>query len=468
MKTSAPMDGMSLFRRQFLGKAGLGFGAMALARLLGGESRGAFPNFPPRARRVIYLDMVGGPSQIDLFDPKPELARRDGQVCPDEFLAGERFAFIRGKPTLMGSPYKFSRYGASGASVSELLPALSGMVDDLAFIRSMHTDEFNHGPAQVFQQTGFGRFGRPSIGAWLSYGLGTENENLPAYVVLVSGALPGGGAQVWGSGFLPSVHQGVEFRSGGDPVLFLTSPAGHERTDRRRLLDTIAELDQAHFAVAGDPEIATRIRQYELAYRMQTAVPELADLRQEKPETLELYGAKPGLPSFANNCLLARRLVERGVRMVQLYDDGWDHHGDLTKLLPQKCQQTDRAVAALLADLKRRGLLDDTLVVWGGEFGRTPVRQLEQGDKLLSPGRDHHKGAYTMWLAGAGVKRGTTHGSTDEIGYRVTRDPVHVHDLNATILHLLGIDHTKLTYRYQGREFRLTDVHGEVVKGLLA
>ena len=473
-----PFDALCdhLSRRTFLRRSGFSLGAIALGTLLGpAATAGSAPalprrltHFAPRAKRVIYLDMVGGPSQLDLFDPKPELNRRHGEVCPDEFLRGERFAFIRGKPTLLGSNYQFARHGRSGAEISELLPHLAGVADELTFIRSMHTDEFNHGPAQIFQHTGFGRLGRPSLGSWVSYGLGTENENLPAYVVLVSGALPGGGSAVWNAGFLPSVHQGVEFRGEGEPVLFLSNPPGQERSDRRRILDTIGELDQAHLEAAGNPEIATRIKQYELAFRMQTAVPELMDLGRETPETLTLYGAQPGKPSFANNCLLACRLVERGVRMVQLFDDGWDHHGDLGRQLPEKCRQTDRAVAALVRDLKRRGLLEDTLVVWGGEFGRTPVRQVEQGDRILTPGRDHHKGAYTMWLAGGGVKPGVTHGSTDEIGYRIARDPVHVHDLNATVLHCLGIDHTRLTYFHQGRDYRLTDVHGEVAKALLA
>jgi hypothetical protein len=464
-------------RRTFLRRAGLGFGAIGLQSLLAGSQPGAGasphavrpPHFAPRAKRVIYLHMVGAPSQLDLFDHKPALAKHDGQPCPDEFIRGKRFAFLRGHPTIAASRYRFQHYGKSGAEISELLPNLARVADELAIVKSVHTDEFNHAPAQLFLHTGFGRLGRPSFGSWVTYGLGSENEDLPAYVVLLSGPLAGAGTSLWSTGFLPSVHQGVQFRSSGEPVLFLNNPDGHSAADRRRVLDTVQRLNQAQLAEVGDPEIATRISQYEMAFRMQTSVPELMDIAQEPKATLDQYGAQPGQASFANNCLLARRLIERGVRMVQLYDADWDHHGDLAGRLPRKCQDVDQGMAALVQDLKQRGLLDDTLVIWGGEFGRTPMAQVDSGAGVATtPGRDHHKDAFTMWMTGGGVKRGQTFGSTDELGYHIADQPVHVHDLNATILHLLGLDHERLTYRYQGRDFRLTDVHGHVVKGLLA
>ncbi len=464
-------------RRTFLRRSGLGFGAIALQSLLAGAqpAPGASPHavrpshFAPRAKRVIYLHMVGAPSQLDLFDHKPALAKHDGQPCPDEFIRGKRFAFLRGHPTIAASRYQFQRYGKSGAEISELLPNLARVADELAIVKSVHTDEFNHAPAQLFLHTGFGRLGRPSFGSWVTYGLGSENQDLPAYVVLLSGPLAGAGTSLWSTGFLPSVHQGVQFRSSGEPVLFLNNPDGHSAADRRRVLDTVQRLNQAQLAEVGDPEIATRISQYEMAFRMQTSVPELMDIAREPQAVLEQYGAQPGKASFANNCLLARRLIERGVRMVQLYDADWDHHGDLAGRLPRKCQDVDQGMAALVQDLRQRGLLDDTLVIWGGEFGRTPMAQVDSGAGVATkPGRDHHKDAFTMWLAGGGVKTGQTFGGTDELGYHIAEQPVHVHDLNATILHLLGLDHERLTYRYQGRDFRLTDVHGKVVKGLLA
>jgi hypothetical protein len=414
--------------------------------------------------------MIGAPSQLDLFDPKPELLKRDGQPCPPELLKGRRFAFIGGDQlTLAGSRYTFARHGQSGAQISELLPHLTRVADDIAVVRSLHTNEINHAPAQMFLHTGFGQGGRPSFGSWVTYGLGSENQDLPAYVVLVSGPTGGAGTSLWSSGFLPSVYQGVQFRTSGDPVLFLSDPKGQGRQDRRRILDAVAALNQAALEEAGDPEIATRISQYEMAYRMQTSVPELMDIAQESPATLAMYGATPGKPSFANNCLLARRLVERGVRLVQLYDADWDHHNNIATRLPNKCRDVDQGKAALVMDLKQRGLLDDTLVIWGGEFGRTPLRQGVSGDGTTTKaGRDHHKDAYTMWLAGGGIKPGITYGRTDDFGFGVVENPVHVHDLNATVLHLLGLDHERLTYRYQGREFRLTDVHGHVMRGLLA
>ncbi|MFM9090505.1 MAG: DUF1501 domain-containing protein [Verrucomicrobiota bacterium] len=481
MKTAAPLPPADWLdharaetRRAFLRSSGVGLGGIALSSLLG-QSLGAAaataraPHFAPRAKRVIYLHMVGAPSQLDLFDPKPALARYDGQKAPEELIRGKRFAFLRGHPSIGASRYAFARHGRSGAEISELLPRLAGVADELAIVRSLHTDEFNHAPAQLFLHTGFGRLGRPSFGSWLAYGLGTENADLPAYVVLLSGPLAGAGTSLWGPGFLPSVHQGVQFRSGGDPVLYLGNPAGHGRADRRRVLDTLRELNEAQLADVGDPEIATRISQYEMAVRMQAAVPGLMDLKGESPETLELYGVKPGQASFAANCLLARRLVEQGVRLVQLYDADWDHHADLATRLPRKCQDVDQGMAALLTDLRRRGLLDDTLVIWGGEFGRTAMLQNDSGAGVATkPGRDHQKDAFTMWMAGGGVKAGLTYGATDELGHAVADKPVHVHDLNATILHLLGLDHERLTFRYQGRDFRLTDVHGHVVRDLLA
>jgi len=451
----------SVTRRTFLKNSGVGLGALGLGSLLNdslfaaASSTTRAPHFAPRAKRVIYLHMVGAPSQLDLFDHKPALAPLDGKPCPDDFIKGKRF--------------EFARHGHSGAQISSLLPHLATVADELAFVKSLHTDEFNHAPAQLLLHTGFGRPGRPSGGSWITYGLGSENSDLPAYVVLQSGPLAGAGTQLWSAGFLPSVHQGVQFRGSGEPVLFLDNPKNHSAADRRQVLDTVRALNHAQLADVGDPEIATRIEQYELAFRMQTSVPELMDISTESRATLELYGAEPGKASFANNCLLARRLVERGVRLVQLYDADWDHHNNLATRLPVKCRDVDRGMAALVRDLKQRGLLDDTLVIWGGEFGRTPMAQTDTGNGNASnPGRDHHKEAYTMWLAGGGVKRGLTYGATDDLGYHIAENPVHVHDLNATVLHLLGLDHERLTYRYQGRDYRLTDVHGHVVKKLLA
>ncbi len=472
---------LQISRRHFLKRSGFSLGSIALGSLLA-ETFGLAgttstpnplaarkPHFLPRAKQVIYLHMVGAPSQLDLFDHKPTLEKYDDKLCPQELIEGKRFAFLRGHPKIAASKFKFSRHGQSGQSISELLPNLAKVADDITIINSMRTEEFNHGPAQLFLHTGFGRPGRPSFGSWVTYGLGTENENLPAYVVLVSGPLAGAGTSLWSTGFLPSIYQGVQFRSSGDPVLFLSNPEGHSRADRRRLLDAVSSLNEHALAGIGDPEIATRIGQYEMAYRMQTTVPELSDLSSESPQTLAMYGAKPGKTSFANNCLLARRLIERGVRIVQLYDSNWDHHSDIANGLPRKCKDVDLATSALIQDLKQRGLLDQTLVIWGGEFGRTPMQQVQSGDgKTAKPGRDHHKDAFTMWLAGGGTKAGVTYGRSDDFGFGVAENPVHVHDLNATVLHLLGIDHEKLTFKYQGREFRLTDVHGQVVKGLLS
>ena len=472
-------------RRHFFQQAGIGIGSVALASLLderlfaqgaGDAARAAAsrtgPHFAPRAKQIIYLFMAGAPSQIDLFDHKPKLQQFDGQPIPEEIVKGERFAFIKGTPRLLGSPFTFRRHGKSGAEISSLLPHLARHADDLAIVRSMTTTQFNHAPGQIFMNTGHQIIGRPSLGSWLSYGLGSENADLPAFVVLLSGQNnPDGGKSCWGSGFLPTVHQGVEFRSKGEPVLFSNNPDGVSAEVRRESLDLVRDLNTARHAVTNDPETVTRISAYELAYRMQTSVPELTDLSEEPATIREMYGTEPGAVSFANNCLLARRLIERGVRFVQLYHRGWDTHGasagtDIVVRLPGLCLEVDRAMAALLTDLKQRGLLESTLVIWGGEFGRTPINEARNGSKLL--GRDHHPRAFTMWMAGGGMKPGVTIGRTDDLGYNVVEDPVEVHDLHATILHLMGFDHEKLTYRFQGRDFRLTDVHGKVVKKLLA
>ena len=469
-------------RRHFFREAGFGIGSLALASLMddrlfaspapAGVARPVGPHFAPKAKQIIYLFMAGAPSQIDLFDHKPKLQQYDGQPIPEEIVKGERFAFIKGTPRLLGSPFTFARHGQSGAEISSLLPHLARHTDDIAIIRSLHTTQFNHAPGQIFINTGSQIIGRPSLGAWLSYGLGSENRDLPAFVVLMSGQNnPDGGKSCWGSGFLPTEHQGVEFRSKGEPVLFSANPDGVDRDARRASIDLVNDLNRDGHQAHQDPETLTRISAYELAYRMQTSVPELTDLADEPANVHEMYGTSPGTVSFANNCLLARRLVERGVRFVQLYHRGWDTHGasagtDIVVRLPRLCLEVDQAMGALLTDLKRRGLLDTTLVIWGGEFGRTPINEARGGSKLL--GRDHHPRAFTMWMAGAGVARGITVGRTDDLGYSVVEDPVDVHDLHATVLHLMGFDHTKLTYKFQGRDFRLTDVHGKVVKRLLA
>lgn len=458
-----------LNRRAFLQLGGIGLGAAALSSLMARDlrasesnARSPLPHIAPRAKHVIYLHMVGAPSQLDLLEHKPALNRFDGQPCPDELLTkGQQFAFLRGHPKLLGSQYKFQQHGQSGIEISELLPHLSTIADDLCVVKSVHTEEINHGPAQLFQMTGFGRLGRPSMGAWVTYGLGSENADLPAFVVMNTGRVAGAGSALWGSGFLPGKHQGVEFRSEHDPVLFLSNPEGINRDDRQRIVESINELNRARLSDLGDPEIATRIEQYELAFRMQASVPDLMDISREPAEVQKLYGATPGRGSFANNCLLARRLVERGVRFVQLFDADWDHHSSIPKALPAKCKEVDQAATALVIDLKRRGLLDETLVIWGGEFGRTPLQQGKDG-------RDHHKDAYCIWMAGGGVKPGSTFGKTDDIGFKIVENPVHVHDLHATIMHLLGIDHTRLTYRHTGRDFRLTDVSGKLVPGIMA
>lgn len=461
-----------LARRWFLKECGVGVGGMALASLLKTGSAQAsavqgplsprLPHYAAKAKRVIYLFMAGAPSHLDLFDYKPELAKRSGTLPPPSLLKDYRAAFIKPNSALLGPRFKFARHGNSGAEISELLPHLAKIVDDVCIVRSMTTDAVNHAPAQILLNTGSQQFGRPSLGAWSLYGLGSETENLPGYVVLSSAKGTSGGASNWGCGFLPTMYAGVPFRSTGDPILYLSNPTGWDNETQRASLDCIRRLNEKHFADMGDPEIAARVQSYEMAFRLQSAAPELTDYSQESKETLDLYGADPATPSFARNCLLARRLIERGVRFVQLFHEAWDQHDNLTKTISINCKDTDRPTSALIQDLKQRGLLEDTLVIWGGEFGRTPM--VQGGDD----GRDHHNRSFTMWLAGGGVKSGVTYGETDELGFNVARDPVHIHDLNATILHLLGFDHKRLTYRFQGRDFRLTDVHGEIVKGILA
>ena len=467
----------TLTRRQLFQRVGLGVGGFALANLLNNDLSAApqnpFSHFAPKAKNVIYFHLVGAPSHLDLFDYKPELQKRNGELCPKEMFEGKQLAFIRSRPTLLGtskeSKYEFKKCGKSGIQISNLLPNLQTVADDMCFIRTLHTEQFNHAPAQMFMQTGFERFGRPSLGAWTNYGIGSSNKDLPGFVVMVTGQYPGAGNSVFGSGFLPSVYQGIEFRGKGDPVLFLSNPKGVDATARRKVISAVNKLNEMQLDGVGDPEIATRISQYEMAYRMQTSVPELKDISRESQTTLDAYGAKVGGAGFANNCLLARRMVERGVRFVQLFDQGWDHHGSVFSRLPGKCKQVDQPIAALIKDLKERGLLDETLVVWSAEFGRTPMGQGNDGSgEKTTVGRDHHKEAFTVWMAGGGTKPGHVHGRTDDLGYGIADSPVHVHDFNATLLHLLGMDHERLTYRFQGRKFRLTDVHGHVVKNVIA
>ncbi len=468
-------------RRHFFADCGVGLGSIALGSMLAGDAWGATqppdsqnplapraPHFAAKAKRVIFLFMAGGPSQLELFDYKPKLQELDGQVVPESYTKNKRFAFIKGDAKLLGTRRKFARHGQCGAELSDLLPGLASIVDDVCIIKSMVTDVFNHGPAKLFVNTGSSRFGMPSMGAWLTYGIGSESRSLPGFVVLQSGPRgPRGGNPLWGSGFLPTAYQGVPLLPGPEPILNLSNPPGISAARQGEFFDTVHKLNHERLATVGDPEIATRISAYEMAYRMQSSAPELIDLSGESRQTLEAYGAEPGKPSFANNCLLARRLIERGVRFVQLYHTDWDHHGNkdthLGEPLDARCGEVDRPSAALVRDLKERGLLDDTLVIWGGEFGRTPM-----GEPRDLVGRDHHVDGYTMWLAGGGVRTGQTIGSTDELGYYAVEDRVHVHDLQATVLHLLGLDHLKLTYRFQGRNFRLTDVGGNVVTKLLA
>ncbi len=469
-------------RRQFLNSAGqFSLGAIALEALRNNAAGAAPlnpmaphpPHFAPKAKRVVYLHMSGGPPHLDIFDYKPELVKRDGELAPDQFVKGKTFAFTSGTPKLMGTPRKFSQHGKGGIWLSDAVPNFHRIADEMCVIKSMWTDQFNHTPAELLLYTGSPRQGRPSMGSWVTYGLGSENENLPGFVVLISsGVQPSGGANCWSTGFLPSVFQGVQCRSKGDPVLYVSDPAGMNRELRRKTLDTLRDLNEEQARELGHPETATRIAQYELAFRMQTSVPEVMDIGREPKAVQDAYGAQPGEASFANNCLLARRLLEQGVRFVQLFDWGWDFHGgnpgeDIRDGLTKKMERTDKPVAALVEDLRQRGLLEDTLVVWGGEFGRTPFREGRTSDGRIL-GRDHFPDAFSIWMCGGGIKPGMTYGETDELGFSVVRDKVHIHDLQATILHLLGFDHTKLTFRFQGRDYRLTDVDGHVVKGILS
>ena len=453
-------------RRWFLRQCGVGMGSLALQDLVRSSALASQPPLlPSRIKNVIFLFMAGAPSHLELFDNKPELARLDGTLPSADLLKNYRAAFINPDSTLLGPKFKFARHGECGAELSELLPHLAEVADDLTIVKSMVTDAFNHAPAQILMNTGSQQFGKPSLGAWTLYGLGSESENLPGFVVFSTGKKgPSGGNSNWGSGFLPTVHQGVPFRNTGDPVLYLSNPPGVTSSLQRRSLDAIGELNRIHLREAGDPEINTRIKAYEMAYRMQAVAPELVDLSSEPQHVLDMYGAKPKETSFANTCLLARRLVEKGVRFVEVFHEAWDQHGNLVKDLQKNCLDTDQASAALVKDLKQRGMLEETLVIWGGEFGRTPMVQGGGGD-----GRDHHPNAFTVWLAGGGLKAGLTLGTTDELGFGVVQDRVHVHDLHATILHLLGLNHEQLTYRFQGLDQRLTGVEpARVVREMLA
>jgi len=471
-------------RRHFFSDCRLGLGALGLASLVDDRVLAAKPeeldrrnnplairptHFAPKATNVIYLFQAGGPSQLELFNYRSKLQELNGQVIPESFVAGKRFAFLKRDAKLLGTKRKFAKHGQCGTELSECLPHLAKIVDDITVIKSMKTDVFNHGPAKLLSNTGSPQFsGRPSMGAWLTYGIGSEASDLPGFVVLQSGPRgPRGGAPLWGSGFLPTAYQGVPFLNGREPILNLTNPPGIDGANQAEFIDAVTDLNRMRRAAVGDPEIDTRISAYEMAYRMQTSAPELMDLSGETQATLDAYGVDPNKPSYARNCLLARRLIERGVRFVQLYHTDWDMHGNpdthLGEPLDARCAETDQASAALVTDLKQRGLLDRTIVVWGGEFGRTP-----QGEPRDVLGRDHHIDAYALWLAGGGIKGGQSIGATDDIGYEITEDAVHVHDLHATMLHLLGLDHTKLTFRFQGRDFRLTDVHGNIVQKLLA
>ncbi len=461
-------------RRHFFQNCGLGIGAAALSQLEKPTSASAqsnskqagLPHHAPHAKAIIFLFMAGGPSQLDLFNDKPALRKHHGELPPASFLEGKRFAFLKGNETLLGSPRKFGRYGECGQEISDLLPHHRSIADDVCWLHGMQSDVFNHGPAKIFLNTGSPQPGRPSMGSWLTYGLGSETKDLPGFVVLQSGPRgPRGGSALWSSGFLPTTYQGVPFRNGPEPILNLSSPAGVTRDQERKFVDTVADLNRINLETVGDSEISTRISAYEMAYQMQSSAPELMDLSQETEATLRKYGAEPGKPSFANNCLLARRLVERGVRFIQLYHTNWDHHGgpteNLEEHLPDICREVDQSSAALVRDLKERSLLDETIVVWGGEFGRTPMGEVRE-----NTGRDHHIDAYSMWVAGGGFSPGLIHGKTDELGFGVDEKPKHVHDLQATILHQMGIDHERLTFRSQGRDFRLTDVHGQVIHDL--
>jgi hypothetical protein len=473
--------GTHIARRHFFRECGVGVGKVALASLLTGAVKprtvqaasalnplAAQPSqYRPRAKAVIHLFMTGAPSQLDLFDYKPKLKEYEGKSIPPEIIGGQRYAFIRSDAACLGPQFPFAKHGQCGTELSEVLPHLAKIVDDICLVRSVRTDQFNHAPAQIFFNTGFGQPGRPSLGSWVTYGLGAETDNLPAFVVMSTGAGISGGAANWSSGFLPTIHTGVRFRNQGDPILNVSSPAGVDAALQRDSLDLVGALNRQRLEAQGDPEIATRIAAYEMAFRLQTSAPDLMDLKDESKSTLELYGAEPEKPSFARACLLARRMVERGVRFINIYNEGWDAHSDVVGNLKKNCGATDQGAAALVTDLKQRGLLDETLVIWGGEFGRTPM--VETNPALgRSLGRDHHPQAYSMWFAGGGFRAGLSYGQTDELGFHVVENPVHVHDVQATVLHALGLDHERLTYTYQGRQYRLTDIHGNVVHDLLA
>jgi hypothetical protein len=474
-------------RRHFLSACGIGLGALGLGSLAGscknttnstaistGNTGAMLPHLAPKAKRVIYIHMAGAPSQLELFDYKPELQKYHGKDCPSELLEGKKFAFIQGVPKMLGPQGQFAQYGQSGAWMSDYIPYLQTVADEITFIKAVHTDQFNHAPAQLFMHTGTPRLGRPSLGSWVVYGLGSENQNLPGFIVLASGGQqPDAGKSVFGSGFLPTVYQGVQCRTGGDPVLYLTDPHGMSRDIRKKTIEAINDINRQVYDEVQDPEILTRISQYEMAFRMQMSVPEVMDVSKEPQYILDMYGVKPGDGTFAMNCLLARKLVENDVRFVQLFDWGWDGHGtskdhNVEGGLRQKCLESDQAVTALIKDLKMRGLLDETLVIWGAEFGRTPMQENRNGLVMPFMGRDHHLEAFTIWMAGGGVKKGFSYGETDEIGYYGVKDRVHVHDLHATILHLVGYDHERFTYPFQGRNFRLTDTEGELIKPIIA
>jgi len=473
--------GLPLSRRWFLRECGIGLGKIGLASLLTDAfvSRAVAaaapvdlmapkqPHFPGKARAVIHLFMAGAPSQLDLFDYKPELLKLEGKPLPPSVIGGQRYAFIRSDAAVMAPRFKFKKYGQSGAELSEIIPHIGSIADEICLVRSVKTDQFNHAPAQILFNTGFSQPGRPSIGSWVTYGLGSESRNLPAYVVMSTGSGISGGTANWSSGFIPTTFTGVRLRNQGDPILNVDNPNGVDSKLQRDTLVLVRSLNEQQLIAAGDPEIATRINAYEMAFRLQTSAPELMDLKSEKKETLELYGCDPDKPSFARACLLARRMVERGVRFINIYHEGWDAHSDVVGNHTGNCKTTDQASAALVKDLKRLGLLDSTLVIWGGEFGRTPM--VETNPSLgRSMGRDHHPQAFTLWMAGAGVKSGFSYGATDELGFHTVENPVHVHDVQATILHCLGFDHERLTYEFQGRRYRLTDVHGLVVKDIVA
>ncbi len=477
-------------RRHFLKESAMGFGALALGSLIGGcgfDTAGSvstfdpahplapkLPMFPGKAKSVIYLHMAGAPSQLELFDFKPDLMKLNGQDCPQSLLEGKRFAFIRGVPKMLGPQASFKQYGQSRAWISELLPHFSTIVDEVSFLKAVTTDQFNHAPAQLLMHSGSPRLGRPSLGSWVTYGLGSENQNLPGFVVLTSGGkFPDAGKSVWGSGFLPSVYQGVQCRSEGDPVLFIKDPQGMDRDLRKASIDAINAVNEQEYSEYHDPEILSRISQYEMAYRMQISVPGVMNINDEPDYIHEMYGTEPNKASLANNILLARKLVEKGVRFVQLFDWGWDSHGSDANLaidigFINKCRQVDKPMTALILDLKQRGLLEDTLVVWGGEFGRTPMQENREGKQNPFKGRDHHVDAFTIWMAGGGIKKGFCHGETDEIGYSAISGKVTPYDIQATILNQLGFDHEKFTYQFQGRPYRLTDVHGKLIDEIIA